>query len=154
MLFGLSLGYPVAYCFMAFQPVVYAFTLSFAATWGPVVWVYQNEVLPLRVRALGTAVATLMNWSSNAVIGKVAPLLIEVLGAYTYAIFAVLCAAMTLFSVFAVPETQGLSLEGMAALFSSGTRDTRISEATSREIDEVPNAEQQGSGEIVIASDT
>jgi SP family sugar:H+ symporter-like MFS transporter len=27
---------------------MYAFTVSFAATWGPVVWVFQNEVLPVR----------------------------------------------------------------------------------------------------------
>jgi hypothetical protein len=27
---------------------MYGFTVSFAATWGPVVWVFQNEVLPVR----------------------------------------------------------------------------------------------------------
>ena len=59
-----------------------------------------------------------MNWSSNAVIGKVAPLLLQALGAYTYAIFAGLCAAMTVYSVICVPETQGLSLEAMARLFA------------------------------------
>lgn len=59
-----------------------------------------------------------MNWSSNAVIGKVAPLLLQALGAYTYAIFAGLCAAMTVYAVLCVPETQGLSLEAMARLFA------------------------------------
>jgi hypothetical protein len=58
-----------------------------------------------------------MNWSSNAIIGKVAPLLLQELGAYTYAIFAILCALMTAYSMFYVPETQGLSLEAMESLF-------------------------------------
>ena len=110
---------------------MYAFTVAFAATWGPVVWVYQNEVLPLRVRAIGTAIATLMNWCSNAIIGKIAPLLLEALGAYTYAIFAVICAAMTLFSIIYIPETRGLSLEAMEDLFSSdaGNRTVMVRDA-------------------------
>lgn len=36
---------------------MYAFTVSFAATWGPVVWVYQNEVLVSARRARWRPVA-------------------------------------------------------------------------------------------------
>ena len=46
---------------------MFAFTLSFSATWGPVVWVVQNELLPLDVRAQGCALGTAANWASNAV---------------------------------------------------------------------------------------
>jgi hypothetical protein len=79
-------------------------------------------LLQLSVRARGTAAATLMNWVQNAIIGKVAPLLLAAIGSYTYALFAVLCAAMTLFTLLLVPETQGVSLEDMDALFRGSTR--------------------------------
>jgi hypothetical protein len=35
-----------------------SFTIAFSATWGPTVWVLSSEVLPLRVRGLGTALGT------------------------------------------------------------------------------------------------
>jgi SP family sugar:H+ symporter-like MFS transporter len=46
---------------------MFLFTLAFSATWGPVVWVVQNEVLPLHVRAQGCALGTAVNWASNSV---------------------------------------------------------------------------------------
>lgn len=98
---------------------MYTFTVSFSATWGPVVWVYQNEVLPLRLRARGTAVATVMNWSSNALIGKLAPLSLDAVSFYTYALGAALAVAMTVFVWAYVPETQGVTLEGMETLFNA-----------------------------------
>jgi hypothetical protein len=81
--------------------------------------------LQLRARARGTAAATLMNWIQNAIIGKVAPLMLVAIGSYTYAFFAALCAAMTIFSAFCVPETQGVSLEDMEALFGGGGKGAR-----------------------------
>lgn len=41
---------------------IYLYVLSFASTWGPVVWVYQSEIFPLRVRGKAVGLATLSNW--------------------------------------------------------------------------------------------
>ena len=41
------------------------FIASFAATWGPVVWVMLPEVLPLSVRGTAMGVAVFGNWAAN-----------------------------------------------------------------------------------------
>ena len=38
---------------------------SFAATWGPVVWVMLPEVLPLSVRGAAMGVAIFLHWGAN-----------------------------------------------------------------------------------------
>jgi len=82
---------------------IFLFVFSFASTWGPVVWVYQSEVFPLRFRAKGTGAATLVNWAMNGVIGKVTPLIIVAIGGYEYLIFAIWGVIMALFVLFFVP---------------------------------------------------
>lgn len=63
---------------------IYGFILFFSSTWGPVVWVYQSEIFPLRIRAKGTGVATFANWSMNAIIAKITPIIIEKVSFYFY----------------------------------------------------------------------
>lgn len=46
---------------------VYLFFFFFASTWGPVAWVYQSEIFPLRVRAKGIFCTNYRNWCSNHV---------------------------------------------------------------------------------------
>jgi hypothetical protein len=99
---------------------LWAFTVSFSATWGPVVWVMQSEVLPLRFRAQGSAVGTLVNWSANAAIGKFTPALLVAAGPYAYLLFAAFCVLMGAYVLAAVPETAGVSLENMGSLFAGG----------------------------------
>lgn len=106
-----------AYCYLG-AVFIYLFTASFAYSWGPVVWVYQSEIFPLRVRAAGTAIATFTNWACNGIVGKVAPLLLEqYIGNYIYLLFAALGLSMAAFVQFAVPETKGFSLEDMDEVF-------------------------------------
>lgn len=91
-----------------------SFTVVFSATWGPTVWVVQSEIFAgAGERARGGAVATLMNWLSNAILGKVAPLMLTAIGPYTYVVFAATCAGMTAFAATCVPETGGRTLEEM-----------------------------------------
>ncbi|CUA68692.1 putative quinate permease [Rhizoctonia solani] len=40
-------------------------SLFFSTSFGPVSWVYQSEIFPMRVRAMGAAVATMSNWAVN-----------------------------------------------------------------------------------------
>lgn len=99
---------------------MFAFTAAFSATWGPGIWVVQSEVMPLDVRARGGALATLSNWISNAVIGKAAPYCLAAFGPATYGAFAAACVAMTLYVRAYLPETAGVSLEEIGALFATG----------------------------------
>jgi sugar porter (SP) family MFS transporter len=103
-----------------------AFTFFFSATWGPVAWVVSSEVFDLEVRAQGVALGTLVNWASNAVIGKVTPLLVEALGGSAFFIFFAACAASGVFVQLCLPETTGVALEDMGALFAEERPLTRL----------------------------
>jgi sugar porter (SP) family MFS transporter len=94
-----------------------SFTAAFSASWGPVVWVIQSEVFPLRARAKGTSTGTLSNWTACAIIGKIAPLLVESYHQWVYLGLGICCSVMALYSQSMVPETQGVPLERMASLF-------------------------------------
>ena len=96
---------------------VYLFFFCFASTWGPVVWAYQSEVFPLRVRAKGTGAGTMSNWFWNAVIAFVTPFITEKIDFYMYIIFAVTGVSMGVFVYFFVPETMGLGMEEIDAMF-------------------------------------
>ncbi|KAJ3217336.1 hypothetical protein HDU67_008138 [Dinochytrium kinnereticum] len=100
---------------------VYLFLFSFASTWGPVVWSYQAEIFPLRIRAKGTGVATMTNWTWNAIIAYAFPIVFKALDRRptVYWIFASTSLAMGAWAFVAVPETRGKTLEEMDELFGS-----------------------------------
>src|SRR5205085_6996075 len=56
------------------------FIASFAATWGPVVWVMLPEVLPLSVRGTAMGVAVFANWGANFLVSQTFPPLLSSLG--------------------------------------------------------------------------
>ncbi|KAJ3020025.1 hypothetical protein HKX48_001440 [Thoreauomyces humboldtii] len=98
---------------------LFGFVASFAATWGPMVWVYQSEIFPLRVRSKGTGIATASNWLWNAVIAKAGPPLSTAVTFYVYLIFGLMSLLGGAYTYFCIPETRGKSLEDMDELFGS-----------------------------------
>jgi sugar porter (SP) family MFS transporter len=104
------------------------FIASFAATWGPVVWVMIPEVLPLSVRGTAMGVAVLGNWAANLVVSQTFPMLLSKLGPgpvfLGYAGMGVLAA---LFVKRFVAETKGRSLEEIETDLqrSTGRRERR-----------------------------
>ncbi|MBV9193626.1 MAG: sugar porter family MFS transporter [Solirubrobacterales bacterium] len=88
------------------------FIASFAATWGPVVWVMIPEVLPLSVRGTAMGVAVFCNWGANFLVSQTFPPLLKGLGPgpvfLGYAGLGILAA---LFVKTMVTETKGRSLE-------------------------------------------
>lgn len=90
------------------------FTIGFQAT----VWVYPSEILPLRLRARGSAVSTACNWIFNYMIVQITPISINRIGYRTYIIFAVLNAAWVPIVYIFFPETKGLELEDVDRLFA------------------------------------
>ena len=57
------------------------FIASFAATWGPVVWVMLPKVLPLSVRGTAMGVAVFMNWFANFLVSQTFPIMLDAWGA-------------------------------------------------------------------------
>src|ERR671913_1808192 len=92
------------------------FIISFAATWGPTVWVMLPEVLPLRIRGTAMGVAIFLHWIANFVVSQTFPSLLAALGPgipfLGYAVIGVL--AFIFVSAF-VTETKGRSLEEIEA---------------------------------------
>lgn len=88
------------------------FIVSFAATWGPVVWVMLPEILPLNVRGAAMGVAICLHWAANFAVSQTFPVLLDSFGPgpvfLSYAAVGVV--AFVFVSVF-VQETKGRSLE-------------------------------------------
>jgi len=81
------------------------------------------EILPLHVRAKGTAVGISSNWIWNFMVVMVTPSLITNLAWKGYLIFMCLNFAFVPLVYFAYPETANLTLEEMDYLFSNNDKD-------------------------------
>ena len=92
------------------------FIVSFAATWGPVVWVMLPEVLPLNVRGTAMGVATFLHWGANFAVAQTFPVLLAAFGAGAVFLgYAGIGLAALAFVVLLVSETKGRSLEEIEA---------------------------------------
>jgi sugar porter (SP) family MFS transporter len=92
------------------------FIASFAATWGPVVWVMIPEVLPLSVRGTAMGVAVFGNWAANFAVSQTFPPLLSALGpGPVFLGYAVLGIISGVFVKAMVTETKGRSLEEIEA---------------------------------------
>ena len=98
------------------------FIASFAATWGPVVWVMIPEVLPLSVRGTAMGVAVFANWAANFAVSQTFPVLLSAVGAGAVFLgYAVLGMLAGVFVKVFVTETKGRSLEEIEADLQSAT---------------------------------
>lgn len=85
---------------------------SFAATFGPILWVMLPEIFPLKVRGAGAGVATIGNWGANFLVSLLFPVLAAAIGlSAVFALLAVFSVAAFIFIRILVPETKGRSLE-------------------------------------------
>ena len=85
---------------------------SFAASFGPVVWVMISEIYPNKVRGRAASIATLSNWAANFIVTLLFPILKDGLGEpITFWLFFVFCIVSILFVWKYVPETKGKKLE-------------------------------------------
>jgi sugar porter (SP) family MFS transporter len=110
------------------------FIASFAATWGPVVWVMIPEVLPLSVRGTAMGVAVFANWAANFAVSQTFPIMLNKWGpGPVFLGYAGMGILAFLFVVSLVKETKGRSLEEIEADLqqATGTRERQPQEARS-----------------------
>ncbi|KAH7333589.1 general substrate transporter [Rhizoctonia solani] len=108
-----DVGAGIAACVMVFV-FMGLFTTGFQA----VVWVYPSEILPLRLRAKGSALSTATNWFCNYLVVQMTPVAISTIKFRTYILFGVVNAIFVPIVYSTFPETKGLSLEEIDELFS------------------------------------
>ncbi len=96
-----------------------AYVGCFAIGLGPVFWLLISEIFPLAVRARGMSVATSANWLANLVVALTFLEMLNLLGRPgVFLIYAALAFGALLFAWSLVPETKGLSLGSLAALWT------------------------------------
>ncbi|KAH8990307.1 general substrate transporter [Lactarius akahatsu] len=98
---------------------VYAFTVAYGTSIGPIGWVLPNEVFPLSMRGKGAALSAASNWLNNFFIGLVTPPLLESSPALTFGVFGSACFLAYLWATYVVPETANIPLEAIDELFRS-----------------------------------
>jgi len=91
---------------------VLGYIASFAMSLGPVVWVYNSEIFPTRIRGRAMALATFVLWVASFAVSQTFPMLVDSIGtAWTFIVYAVSCLVTFLFAWLVVPETKGKTLE-------------------------------------------
>ncbi len=100
---------------------MFLYVASFAASFGPVLWVMLPEIFPLNVRGSAVGVSSLSNWAANFLIALLFPILTAALGQTpVFWGLGVICLLSMVFIYFVVPETAGRSLEEIEADLCQG----------------------------------
>ncbi|PNS18818.1 High-affinity glucose transporter [Sphaceloma murrayae] len=99
----------------------FTYMLAFGASVNCIPWVYVPEILPLHVRAKGTAVGISSNWLWNFVVVMITPAALNNLKWQAYLIFTCLNLSFIPLVYFVYPETSNLTLEEIDDLFTEAS---------------------------------
>jgi len=97
---------------------VFAFEAFFTWGWMATVWTYPPEILPLKIRAKGAALAAAADFAGNFLVVEVTPLGIDNIGFGFYFIWAALNLINAIIVFLFYPETANLPLESVDLLFT------------------------------------
>ncbi|KAI6511035.1 hypothetical protein MCOR13_000720 [Pyricularia oryzae] len=97
---------------------IYLNAFVICATWQGITWTYAAEIFPLDIRMLCVALTTATTWLGSFVVARATPYMITDLGYGTYFMFGAFVVAMGIWAFFFVPETRGIFIEQMDALFA------------------------------------
>lgn len=106
-----SLGYAAAVALYIFQTF---FTLG----WQSNMWIYPSELLPLKLRGRGAALAVVSQWLFTFLVVEITPPMITNIGYKSYIVFAVINFVTVPLVYFCFPETKQMPLEAIDLLFA------------------------------------
>ena len=96
------------------------FNAAFSIGWGPIPWILLGELIPLRVRGVGSGIATFVNWAAAAIVTGFYLDFAEAVNAwFAWWIFSILNVMAIAFVIFFVFETKGKNLEDIQRRFDS-----------------------------------
>ena len=127
---------------------VYVNGFIICATWQGITWTYASEIFPLDIRMLCVSLTTADTWLGSFIIARSTPYMISDLGYGAYFFFASILLCMGIWAFFFVPETKGVTLEEMDALFMRPMHEAVWAQIRGRPIipaDEVGGKARKGS---------
>nr|VWO94308.1 Glucose transporter rco-3 [Ganoderma boninense] len=110
---------------------VIIFNAAFGYSWGPIPWLYPPEIMPLTVRAKGVSLSTATNWAFNFLVGWMTPLLQEIIEWRLYPMHGFFCICSFILVYFLYPETKGVPLEEMDAVFGEEELEEQLEDEAS-----------------------
>ncbi|GAB9477205.1 Major facilitator superfamily, partial [Globisporangium polare] len=93
------------------------FVFNFAISWGPVCWIYPAEIFPMNVRAKAVSLSTMANWVTGTCMTWVVKLFPSLNINGVFFLFSGTCLVSGVFVFYNCPETKGVLLEDIEALF-------------------------------------
>lgn len=93
------------------------FVFSFAVAWEPACRIYSTEILPRSLRSRAATVSSVLNWSAGALMVSIPELFPRLDASSVFFLLAALCIAGGVFAFSKCPETKGLAMEEIDALF-------------------------------------
>ena len=106
-----SLGY-------AATVALYIFQTFFTLGWQSNMWIYPSELLPLKLRLRGGAIAVISQWLWTFLVVEITPPMITNIGYKSYIVFAIINFLTIPLVYFTFPETSQLPLEAVDLLFA------------------------------------
>lgn len=105
-----------------------AFVVFFEFSSGPILWLYNAEILP----ASGISVATFINWAATIVISLVTPVMVNDEHKnpgpnWTFWIYGILCVLGLLFVLFFVKETKGKTEQQIKMMYAPAGAESVLS---------------------------
>ena len=98
---------------------VCVYLLCFGPGMGAMPWCYNAEIYPTSIRGLGNAVATSCNWMCNFLVSFTFLQLVEAMNEWgAFLLYTSIGATFLIYFAKYMPETKGLTLEGVQRLFS------------------------------------
>jgi sugar porter (SP) family MFS transporter len=94
------------------------FSAAFGWSWGPLTWVIPGEIFPVEIRSAGQGISVAVNLGATFVLTQT---FLAMLCSFKYATFlyyAAWVAVMTAFVWAFLPETKGVPLEAMGAVWA------------------------------------
>ncbi|GAO47581.1 putative hexose carrier protein [Saitoella complicata NRRL Y-17804] len=146
---GKGLGY-------AAVVVLYIYQTFFTLGWQSTLWIYPSEILPLKLRLRGGAIAVVSQWLFTFVVVEITPPMITNITYKSYIVFAAFNFLAIVVVYFTFPETANRPLEAVDLLFADrdGKRPSIwrvVQDSVSKDFDaeyELHRLEQQNSMEI------
>ncbi|TFY82371.1 hypothetical protein EWM64_g1647 [Hericium alpestre] len=97
--------------------LIYIFVIAFAMSWAVVNRIYCSEIQPMRTRAAATSLGQCANWVVNWVIAFTTPLFLSASSSGPYFLFGACALITVVVCLLFQPESKGVSLEGLDAIF-------------------------------------